>query len=145
MVPELDFSTQRQWFPKNCDKNTVWHSQKLKVRKFPSQVPLLLKWKCYTEHELKLGNSHEIAPSALLPLIWLLCGVFFFFLLKLWAGFFRKQDEGPFDSTHLHRSTCSFSDVVIGEPCSLVTFQMRYADRKVTTKGDKTGLFLRVQ
>lgn len=29
MVPEFDFSTQRQWFPKKNDKNRVWHFQEL--------------------------------------------------------------------------------------------------------------------
>lgn len=28
MVPEFDFSMQRQWLPKKSDKNMVWHSQR---------------------------------------------------------------------------------------------------------------------
>lgn len=56
MVPELEFSLQRQWSPKKSWQKYGWHSQKLELRKFPFPVPFLPQWKCYSESELELGK-----------------------------------------------------------------------------------------
>lgn len=143
---------RRQWFPKQSDKNTVWHPQTLILRKFPFLVPLSLKWKSYTENELMLGNSQKISPSPLLPITWLLCGLFA--QLKPWAVSpkatlrdCRSRMRCPIYSTPLTTAPETHSsDAVIWETCSLVTVQKGcYAHRNVTTRDDQNGLFLRVQ
>lgn len=150
MVPEFDFSMQRQWFPKNCDKNTVWHSQKLKLRKFLFLVPLLLKRKWYSKNELKLANPHKIASSPLL--LWYDFFVMGFPFLFLFFLCFNSEQALSESRMRVH-FTAPLSTVALAmfQWCGYRRarqphyFPNGYADRKVTTRGDKNGLFLRVQ